>query len=166
MKRMAVLGMLGITLFLAGCGTLYIEGASSFTGPVFNKRLTEKPAATLLWLAGKTVVGVRGGNQSCDPNVVGHTLETWLGNRGAQPVVRDRKGAADYDYEVVFYSDRNYSGYQGRVEYTRVRLRIVDRAGVVKATSKGESSAWGYRSEVDEDELCEDAASGAVKSLQ
>ena len=156
--RMVVFAIL--LLFVVGC-QFYVEGVPSFTGPILNRDLTEKPSVTLSWLAGRKVAVVPGRNQFCSSSVVGHTLENWLGRRGAQPVVREEMA----DYEAVFFSDHNYSGNYGRVESVKVRLRIVDRLGNVKATSKGESSYWEYRSYADEDQLCEDATRRAVKNL-
>ncbi|KKS33923.1 MAG: hypothetical protein UU96_C0011G0001 [Parcubacteria group bacterium GW2011_GWC2_42_13] len=116
MRKTAVLGMIMI-LFLAGCGTLYIEGASSFTGPILNRDLTEKPSVTIQWLNGKNVMVTSGRDSSsfCDSGVVGHTLENWLGLRGAQPVVR--KDTAEY--EIMVYSDHDRSGYWSSITTVR-----------------------------------------------
>lgn len=161
-KRLVVVVFL-VLGFLTGC-KLYIEGTSSFTGPILNRDLTEKPGTVLQWLNGKNVLvsSGRGYSQFCDSSVVGHTLENWLGLRGAQPVVREDTA----ELKVAFYSDRNRSGYWGSIEVVRVRLRITDRLGNVRATSKGESSAWEYQSQADEIKLCEDAARRAVLNLK
>ena len=165
MKRKVVFFSFWLVLiFLAGCGTLYIEGTPSFTGPSLNRDLTAKPSVTIQWLNGKNVMVTSGRDSSsfCDSGVVGHTLENWLGLRGAQPVVR--KDTAEY--EIMVYSDHDRSGYWSSITTVRVRLRILDRLGNVRATSKGESSAWEYQSWADEDKLCEDAARRAVLNLK
>lgn len=162
MKKAATALVAMAVLFLSGCGTLYIEGVSSFRGPIINQSLTEPTATPLFWLQGKRVAVTRGNVNYCSPMVVGHTTETWLGIRGARIVKRSDTA----DYEAVFDADREWSGYYGRITTAGVWLEIIDRAGEVQATSKGESSYWEYQSEAGENSLCEAAARQAVKNLR
>lgn len=161
MKKTATALVVVVILFLTGCG-LYIEGAPSFTGPILNRDLTEKPATTLSWLAGRKVVVTRGDVYYCNSTVVGHAVETGLGIRGARIV--KRQDAADY--EAVFSTGQEYSGHQGRITTVEVLLSVIDRTGEVQADSKGESDYWEFESRAGENTLCEAAARRAVKNLR